>query len=73
MNTRWFIFGIIIFAIAGFVFVTGYQGIQEVVLKFENPFSPAKYEAYKIMESIGGIAAVIGLLIALAGIVEKNK
>jgi hypothetical protein len=73
MNTRWLILGIIIFAIAGYVFVTGYQGIQGMVMKFDNPFSQEKYEAYKIMESIGGIAAVIGLLIALAGIVEKDK
>lgn len=72
MNIRWFVSGIIIFAIAGYVFMTGSQGIQDMIQKFIT-FSPEKYEAYKLMESIGGIAAVIGLLIALAGIVEKNK
>ncbi len=72
MNMKLFIWGIIIFAIAGYVFMTGNQGIQEIILKFVT-FSPEKYGAYKLMESIGGIAAVIGLLIALAGIVEKNK
>ena len=66
------LFGIIIFAIAGYVFVTGNQGIQEIIQKFAT-FSPEKYDAYKMMESICGIAAVIGLLIALAGIAEKNK
>ncbi len=72
MNTKLFISGIIIFAIAGFVFVTSYQGIQEIILKFTT-FSPEKYDQYKVMESIGGISAIIGLLVALAGIVEKNQ
>ncbi len=72
MNRRWFISGIIIFAIAGFVFMAGYQGIHDITLKLTT-FSPEKYQLYKMMESIGGIAMVIGVLIALAGIVEKNK
>lgn len=72
MNRRWFISGIIIFAIAGFVFMAGYQGIQDINFKFMT-FSPEKYWLYKMMESIGGIAAVIGVLMALAGIVEKNE
>ncbi len=73
MNTKWFISGIIIFAIAGYVFVAGNQGIQDIFQTKLVTFSAEKYDAYKMMESIGGIAAVIGLLIALAGIVEKNK
>ncbi len=72
MNKKMFISGIIIFAIAGFVFMAGYQGIQETNSNF-IPFSSEKYQFDKIMESTGGIAAVIGLLIALAGIVEKDK
>jgi hypothetical protein len=72
MNRRWFISGIIIFTIAAFVFMAGYQGIQDITLKL-TIFSPEKYQLCKMMESIGGIAAVIGILIALAGIVEKNK
>lgn len=72
MNKRFFISGIIIFAVAGFVFMTGHQGIQEMSLKFIQ-FSPEKYQLNKYMESIGGIATVIGILIALVGIVEKNK
>ncbi len=47
MNKRMFISGIIIFAIAGFVFMAGYR--------------------------TGGIVAIIGLLVALAGMVEKDK
>ncbi len=73
MNTKWFVSGIIIFAIAGYVFVTGSQGIQDIVQTKLVTFSPEKYDAYKMMESIGGIVAVIGLLIASAGIAEKNK
>lgn len=73
MNTRWFVSGIIIFAIAGFVFMAGNQGIQDIFQTKLVTFSPETYEAYKLMESIGGIVAVVGLLIALAGIVEKNK
>ncbi len=72
MNRTLFISGIVIFAIAGFVFVTSYQGIQDIILKFTT-FSPEKYDQYKIMENLGGISAIIGLLIALAGIVEKNQ
>lgn len=72
MNRRWFISGIIIFTTAGFVFMAGYQGLQDIILKLTT-FSPEKYQLYKMMESIGGIAAVIGILIALEGIVEKNK
>ncbi len=73
MNTKWFISGIIIFAIAGYFFVTGNQGIQDIFQTKLAPFSPEIYDVYKMMQSIGGIAAVIGLLIALAGIVDKNK
>ncbi len=72
MDRRLFTSGIIIFTVAGFVFMAGYQGIQDIILKLTT-FSPEKYELYKMMESIGGIAAVIGILIALAGILEKNK
>lgn len=72
MNRRWFVSGMVIFAIAGYVFMAGNQGVQEIILKFVE-FSPEQYLVYKLMESIGGIVAVIGLLIALAGIVEKNK
>lgn len=72
MNKRLFISGIIIFALAGFVFMTGHQGIQDMSLKFVL-FSPDKYQLNKTMESIGGITTVIGILIALAGIFEKNK
>lgn len=72
MNRKWFISGIIIFAISGFVFMAGYQGIQDITLKLTT-FSPEKYQLYKMIESIGGIAAGIGILIALAGIVEMNK
>ncbi len=72
MNRRIFVSGIVIFAIAGFVFMTGHQGMQEIILKFAI-FSPEKYRLYQIMESLGGIAAVIGVLIALAGIFEENK
>ncbi len=72
MDRRLFISGIIIFAISGFVFMAGYQGNQDIILKL-TAFSPEKYQIYEIMETIGGIAAVIGILIALAGIVEKNK
>lgn len=72
MNKRLFISGIVIFAIGGFVFMTGHQGVQEIILKFVI-FSPEKYQMYQIMESLGGISAVIGVLIALAGIFEENK
>ncbi|VVB92200.1 Uncharacterised protein [uncultured archaeon] len=72
MNKIMFISGIIIFAIAGLVFMTGYQGIQETSSKFV-PFSPENYQLDKTMESIGGIVAIIGLMVALAGIAEKNK
>ena len=72
MDRKLFISGIVILAIASFVFMAGYQGIQDVILKF-IAFSPEKYQQYEMMETIGGIAAVIGILIALAGIVEKNK
>ncbi len=71
MNTKWFVIGIIIFAIAGYVFITGNQGIQEMIQKFAA-FDPGRYDAYKMMESVGGIVAVIGLLIALVGITEKK-
>jgi len=72
MNKIMFISGIIIFAIAGFVFMAGYQGIQETNSKFV-PFSSEKYQTDKTMESTGGIVAIIGLLVALAGMVEKDK
>ncbi|MCZ7383983.1 MAG: hypothetical protein O8C63_04440 [Candidatus Methanoperedens sp.] len=72
MNKIMFISGIIIFAIAGFVFMAGYQAIQETNSKFV-PFSPEKYQMDKTMESTGGIAAIIGLLVAMAGMVEKDK
>ncbi len=72
MNRTLFISGIIIFAIAGFVFMTGNQGIQEMISKFAA-YSPESYQLYKNMENTGGIAAVIGILIALAGICEKDK
>lgn len=72
MDKKLFISGIIIFAVAGFVFMAGYQSIQDITLKF-MVFSPEKYGLYKMMESTGIIASVIGILIALAGIVEKNK
>ncbi len=72
MNKILFISGLIIFAIAGFVFMTGYQGIQETSLRFMQ-YTPENYQLYKTMESSGGIVAVIGLLIALAGIFEKDK
>ncbi|MCZ7405172.1 MAG: hypothetical protein O8C67_09615, partial [Candidatus Methanoperedens sp.] len=64
--------GIIIFAIAGFVFMAGYQAIQETNSKFV-PFSSEKYQMDKTMESTGGIVAIIGLLVAMACIVEKDK
>ncbi len=72
MNKIMFISGIIIFAIAGFVFMTGYQGIQETSSDF-LPFSSEKYQMDETWESIGGIVAIIGLLVALAGMVEKDK
>ncbi len=72
MDRKLFISGLIIFAIAGFVFITGYQGIQDITLKIMT-FSSEKYQLYETMETIGGIAAVIGILVALAGMVEKNK
>ncbi len=72
MNKIMFISGIIIFAIAGFVFMTGYQSIQETSSDF-LPFSSEKYQIYETWESIGGIVAIIGLLVALAGMVEKDK
>ena len=72
MNKIMFIAGIVIFAIAGLVFMTGYQGIQETNSKFV-PFSSEKYRMDKTMESIGGIVAIIGLLVAMAGMVEKDK
>ncbi len=71
MNRTMFISGIIIFAIAGFVFMTGYQGVQEMISKFAA-YSTETYQLYKNMESIGSIAAVIGILIAFAGIFEKK-
>ncbi len=71
MNTKWFVSGVIIFAVAGYVFISGNQGIQEMIQKFAT-FDSGRYDAYKMMESIGGIVAVIGLLIALAGITEKK-
>ncbi len=71
MNIKWFVSGIIIFAIAGYVFIAGNQGIQEMIQKFAS-FEPGKYDGYKMMESLGGIVAVIGLLIAMAGIAEKK-
>ena len=52
--------------------MTGYQGIQETNSKFV-PFSTDKYQMDKTMESTGGIVAIIGLLVALAGMVEKDK
>ncbi|MCX9012607.1 MAG: hypothetical protein OIN66_16000 [Candidatus Methanoperedens sp.] len=66
-----FISGIIIFAIGGFFFMAGYNGIQELALKF-TIYSQEAYQQYKTMEIAGGISAVIGILIALAGIFEKN-
>ncbi|MGB8216801.1 MAG: hypothetical protein WCE94_05805 [Candidatus Methanoperedens sp.] len=72
MNKIMFISGIIIFAIAGFVFMAGYQGIQETNSKFVQ-FSSENYQTDKTMESIGGIVAIIGLLVAMAGMVEKDK
>ncbi len=72
MNKIMFVSGIIIFAIAGFVFMTGYQGIQDTNSKFVQ-FSSEKYQMDKTMESTGGIVAIIGVLVALAGIVEKDK
>lgn len=72
MNKIMFISGIIIFAIAGFVFMTGHQGIEEISSKFVS-FSSEKYQMDKTMESIGGIVTIIGLLVALAGMVEKDK
>lgn len=72
MNRTLFISGIIIFAIAGFVFMTGHQGIEEIISKFAT-YSPEKYQLFNMMESLGAIVAVIGILTALAGIVENTK
>jgi hypothetical protein len=72
MNKIMFISGIIIFVIAGFVFMAGYQGIQEISSNFVQ-YSHDKYQMDKTMESTGGIVAIIGLLVALAGMVEKDK
>ncbi|VVB95149.1 Uncharacterised protein [uncultured archaeon] len=66
-----FIAGIVIFAIGGYFYLTGYNGMQELILKFAV-YSPEKYQEYKTMEIIGGISAVIGILIAQAGIFEKK-
>ncbi len=71
MNTKWFVSGVIIFAVAGYVFIASNQGIQEMIQKF-TAFDLGRYDAYKMMESAGGIVAVIGLLIALAGVAEKK-
>ncbi len=71
MKNLIFIAGIVIFAIGGYFYLTGYNGMQELILKFAV-YSPEKYQEYKTMEIIGGISAVIGILIALAGIFEKK-
>jgi hypothetical protein len=72
MNRTLFISGIIIFAIAGFFFMTGHQGIEEIISKFAT-FSPEKFQLFQTMERVGGVIAVIGILTALAGIGEKTK
>ncbi len=67
-----FVAGIIIFAFGGYFYLTGYNGMQELILKFAV-YSPEKYQEYKTMEILGGISAVIGILIALAGIFDKKS
>ncbi|HEY9206762.1 MAG TPA: hypothetical protein VIO58_12675 [Candidatus Methanoperedens sp.] len=66
-----FVAGIIIFAIGGYFYLTGYNGMQELILKFAA-YTPEKYQEYKTMEILGGILAGIGILIALAGIFDKK-
>jgi len=57
MDRKLFISGIVILAIASFVFMAGYQGIQDVILKF-IAFSPEKYQLYEMMETIGGTLGI---------------
>ena len=57
MDRKLFISGIVILAIASFVFMAGYKGIQDVILKF-IAFSPEKYQLYEMMETIGGTLGI---------------
>ena len=72
-------FGIVLLVAGGLLFMMGYNGVQDYQTflgQIGRAFSQSaqeKYQMYILMETGGGILALIGFVLSIAGAVARKK
>jgi len=71
--------GIVLFVVGGLFFMVGYSGVQEYqtslgqIGRALSQSAQQEYQMYTLMEIGGGLVAIIGFVISLAGAVSGEK
>jgi len=79
MRSGLLVFGIVLLVAGGLLFMLGYSGVQEyqtTLGQIGRAFSHSaqqEYQMYTLMETGGGIVALIGFVLSIAGAVAGKK
>jgi hypothetical protein len=71
--------GILLFVFGGLIYMVGSNGVSEYqtslgqVNRYLSQSAQQDYQRYMLMETGGGLFAIVGLIISLAGIVSSEK
>ena len=72
-------FGIVLLVVGGLLFMMGYNGVQDyqsTLGQIGRAFSHSvqqEYQMYMLMETGGGIVALVGFVLSIAGAVAGKK
>lgn len=66
--------GILLFVFGGLIHMVGSNGVPEYqYIRYISQSAEQDYQMYRLIETSGGLVAIVGLIISLAGIVSGKK